>query len=151
MSSWDMSLWWMVGKISSKATAVVLTTRWCYHSCPYGLYQQKSNRAILRPSRGNSSTEWLDELSCSDLQHGQERNAAWSSSSKRCCPKKVRYRVSGKKEQITVLGCVNAIGQSIPPMVIFEGKYLNYQWTIGEVPGTYYGMSSKGWTCLGTG
>lgn len=58
----------------------------------------------------------------------------------------MRYRVSGKKEQITVLGCANAIGQSIPPMVIFEGKYLNHEWTKGEVPGTYYGMSGKGWT-----
>ncbi len=63
----------------------------------------------------------------------------------KCGQKKVRYRVSGKKEQITVLGCANAIGQPIPPMVIFEGKYLNHQWTIGEVPGTYYGMSGKGW------
>ncbi len=60
--------------------------------------------------------------------------------------KKVRYRVSGKKEQITILGCANALGQTVPPMVIFEGKYLNYQWTDGEVPGTYYGMSGKGWT-----
>ena len=31
-------------------------------------------------------------------------------------------------------------------MVIFEGKYLNLQWTVGEVPGTYYAMSDKGWT-----
>jgi len=31
--------------------------------------------------------------------------------------KKVNYRQSGKKEQITVIGCGNAIGQSIPPMV----------------------------------
>ena len=60
--------------------------------------------------------------------------------------KKVRYRQSGKKEQISVIGCANAVGQSIPPMVIFEGKYLNLQWTVGEVPGTYYGMSDKGWT-----
>lgn len=60
--------------------------------------------------------------------------------------KKVRYRQSGKKEQISVIGCGNAAGQSIPPMVIFEGKYLNYEWTIGEVPGTTYGMSDKGWT-----
>ena len=29
--------------------------------------------------------------------------------------KKVRHSVSGKKEQITVLGCANAIGQVIPP------------------------------------
>ena len=31
-------------------------------------------------------------------------------------------------------------------MVIFEGKYLNLLWTVGEVPGTYYSMSEKGWT-----
>ena len=82
--------------------------------------------------------------------------------------KKVRYRQAGKKEQISVIACANAVGQSIPPMVIFEGKYLNLQWTVGEVPGTcscmlfnlyevqdliqflhtgtYYGMSDKGWT-----
>ena len=44
--------------------------------------------------------------------------------------KKVRYRVSGKKEQI-------------PPMIIFEGKYLNHLWTQHEVPGTFYGISGK--------
>ncbi len=38
--------------------------------------------------------------------------------------KKVRYRVAGKKEQITVLGCANTVGQALPPMVNFEGKYL---------------------------
>jgi len=36
--------------------------------------------------------------------------------------RKVHYRVAGKKEHITVLGCVNTIGQSLLPMVIFEGK-----------------------------
>jgi len=36
--------------------------------------------------------------------------------------KKVRYRQSGKKEQISVIGCGNAAGQAIPPMVIFEGN-----------------------------
>ena len=46
--------------------------------------------------------------------------------------KKVRYRQSGKKGQISVIGCANAVGQSIPPMVIFEGKYLNLQWTVRE-------------------
>ena len=52
--------------------------------------------------------------------------------------KKVNYKQSGKKEQIAVIGCGNAIGQSIPPMVIFEGKYLNYEWTIGEVRAGQY-------------
>jgi len=56
----------------------------------------------------------------------------------------VRYRQSGNKEQISVIGCGNAAGQAIPPMVIFEGKYLNYLWTVGEVSGTIYGMTDKG-------
>ena len=48
----------------------------------------------------------------------------------RCGEKKVQYRVAGKKEQIAIVSCVNAIGQSIPPMVILEGMYLNHQWTV---------------------
>ena len=60
--------------------------------------------------------------------------------------RKARYRVSGKKEQITVLACGNAVGQAIPSMVIIEGKNFNHDWTLGEVPGTFYGMSNKGWT-----
>ncbi len=39
--------------------------------------------------------------------------------------KKVRYRISGNKKQITVVGCVNAAGQAIPPFVIFDTKNLN--------------------------
>ena len=59
--------------------------------------------------------------------------------------KKVRYRVSGNKKQITVVGCINAAGQAIPPFVIFDAKCLNHDWTDGEVPGTTYGLSSNGW------
>jgi len=39
--------------------------------------------------------------------------------------KKVRHRQSGNKEQISIIGCGNAAGQVIPPMVIFEGKYVH--------------------------
>ena len=56
--------------------------------------------------------------------------------------KKVCYRTSGKKEQIIIIECANAADQAIPPMIIFEGKYLNHEWTTG----TIYGMSNKGWT-----
>lgn len=31
-------------------------------------------------------------------------------------------------------------------MVIFDGQRLNPEWTSGEVPGTLFGMSDKGWT-----
>ena len=41
---------------------------------------------------------------------------------------------SGNKSQITVVGCVSASGQPIPPMVIFDAKSLNVDWAKGEVP-----------------
>ena len=56
--------------------------------------------------------------------------------------KKVRYRSSGQKGQVTV-GC--ASGQAIPTFVIFDAKQLNLLWTKGEVPGTRYGLSDSGW------
>lgn len=59
--------------------------------------------------------------------------------------KKVRYRTSGQKAQITVLGCANAAGQTLPPFIIFAAKQLNRLWTENEVPGSRYGVSDKGW------
>ncbi len=47
--------------------------------------------------------------------------------------------------QITVIGCVSATGQAIPPFVIFDAKCLNMDWRKGEIPGTTYGLSDKGW------
>ena len=59
--------------------------------------------------------------------------------------KKVRQCGSGNKAQITVVSCGSATGHVIPPFVIFEGKNFNHQWSEGEVPGTMYGTSPKGW------
>ena len=59
--------------------------------------------------------------------------------------KKVRYRTSGNKNQITMIGRVNAAGQAIPLFVIFDAKSLNMEWTRDEVPGTTYGLSDHGW------
>ena len=49
------------------------------------------------------------------------------------------------KAQITVLVCTCASGVALPPMVIFNRKTLNPELTTGEVPGTIYGLSEKGW------
>jgi len=38
---------------------------------------------------------------------------------------------------VTVVGCINAVGQALPPFVIFDAKNLNMDWTQEEVPGTY--------------
>ena len=60
--------------------------------------------------------------------------------------KKLRYWVSGRKGQVTIIvGCANAIGQAIPPIVIYDARNLNLAWTKREFPGTNYGLSDKGW------
>ena len=60
--------------------------------------------------------------------------------------RKLRYCiVSGNKSQITVVGCVNVTGTTLPPFVIFDAKNLNMEWTKGAVPGTTYGLSQSGW------
>ena len=59
--------------------------------------------------------------------------------------KNVLFCTSGGKAQITAVGCVNAAGQAIPPMVIWDRKTMAPKLVDGEVPGTINGMSSKGW------
>ena len=59
--------------------------------------------------------------------------------------KKVRYRTSGNKSQVTVIACVSASSQCIPPFVMLDAKRLNMDWRNGEVVGTAYGLSDKGW------
>ena len=59
--------------------------------------------------------------------------------------KKVYIRSTGRKGQVTVVACGNGAGQVIPPMVTFDAKKLCHSWTQGEVPGTSYGLSDKGW------
>ena len=54
---------------------------------------------------------------------------------KRIAPKgmkKVYGPSSGNKSQITTLACANAVGTVLPPMVIFKGERLNYEWTKEE-------------------
>ena len=59
--------------------------------------------------------------------------------------KKVHGPSSGNKTQITILACANAMGNMLPPMVIFKGERFNHDWVKGEVPNTLYGMSPNGW------
>ena len=73
------------------------------------------------------------------LEHKQPKRVAERGT------KKVYGRSSGNKAQITIVACASATGVALPPMVIFQGARLNYELTIGEVPGTLYGLSEKGW------
>ena len=59
--------------------------------------------------------------------------------------KHVSCITTGNKAQVTVVAACNAAGYVIPPMVIFDRKTLKPEMTIGEVPGTMYGLSTSGW------
>ena len=59
--------------------------------------------------------------------------------------KSLNLSTSGDKVQVTVLACVSATGYVMPPMVIFDQKQLKAELTQGEIPGTLYGLSGKGW------
>jgi len=48
------------------------------------------------------------------------------------------------KAQITVLACVNAAGNAMSPMVVFNRKILKDELAVGEVPSTTYGLSDNG-------
>ena len=52
---------------------------------------------------------------------------------------------SGNKAQTTLVACVNAIGQAIPPYVIYNAKTLNPEWMKDGPPGTKYARSENGW------
>ena len=63
-----------------------------------------------------------------------------------CCRSKNPYCVSsGSKSQVSIAACVSAAGQSLPPYIIWRRKTLSPDLTIGELPGTEYGLSDKGW------
>lgn len=118
-------------------------------ACPLELYKERDNRLVLWPTGRNTGNNDLKDHPA-QIYNMDQSGMPLDPHSSKCVTKrgqkKVRYHVSGKKEQITVLGCVNVIGQSISPMIIYDGKYLNHQWTVWELPVTYYGMSDKGWT-----
>lgn len=57
---------------------------------------------------------------------------------------------SGSKAQVTVITCVIAAGQAIPPFIIWKQKSMTPQMAEGEIPGTHYGFSESGWTNMDT-
>ena len=52
---------------------------------------------------------------------------------------------SGNKSQVTIVGCCSVAGFYMPPMVNWDRKTLAPELTIGEVPGTIYGLSENDW------
>ena len=54
-------------------------------------------------------------------------------------------RGTGQKSQVSILACVSAAGQCIPPMVIWDRRSLKPELVEGEVPGTVHALTKKGW------
>ena len=52
---------------------------------------------------------------------------------------------TGNKTQITVLSCCGASGHVLPAMIVFDRKTLKAEITVGEEPGSMYGLSESGW------
>ena len=52
---------------------------------------------------------------------------------------------SGSKLQVTVVACVSASGQTIPPLIIWKRNTMSPDMAVGEIPGTQYGFSDSGW------
>ena len=55
----------------------------------------------------------------------------------------MKNRTSVNKAQTVVVACVNAIGQAIPPYVIYNAKTLNPEWMKDGPPSTKYARSGS--------
>ena len=55
------------------------------------------------------------------------------------------FVTGGDKSQISVLVCTCASGYAIPPNIIFDRLTWNPKLAVGEVLGSFYGLSKKGW------
>lgn len=52
---------------------------------------------------------------------------------------------SGSKAQVTVAACISATGQSMSPLIVWKRKTMAPEMAHGEIPGTLYGFTEKGW------
>ncbi|KAJ8306419.1 hypothetical protein KUTeg_016964 [Tegillarca granosa] len=58
---------------------------------------------------------------------------------------KLQAITSPKSATTTLIGCVNAVGNSLPPFLVFKGKRLNPELLNGSSPGTGYGIRVFKW------
>ena len=49
------------------------------------------------------------------------------------------------KNSLLYSACTSATGAALPPFIVLDDKTLNFKFTLGEVPGTLYGLSPNGW------
>ncbi|KAF9794422.1 hypothetical protein SFRURICE_009678 [Spodoptera frugiperda] len=81
----------------------------------------------------------MDEKGCRLTIHHQQTVLAQKGA------KRVHLQSSEHAESVTIAGCVNALGTSIPPMIIFKGKRLKPELYDNLPPGTLVEKSAKGY------
>lgn len=80
----------------------------------------------------------MDEKGCRLTIHHQQQVIAQKGS------KRVHLVAPEHAENVTIAGCCNALGNAIPPMIIFKGKRLKPEWA-DELPlGSLVRMAPKG-------
>ncbi|KAI4466317.1 guanylyl cyclase [Holotrichia oblita] len=80
----------------------------------------------------------MDEKGCRLMLHHQQRVLAEKGS------KRVHSIGSEHAENVTIVGCANALGQVIPPMILFKGQRLKPVYYDGLPTGAIVHMTSKG-------
>lgn len=83
-----------------------------------------------------------DEKGCRLTLHHQQQILAAKGS------KRVHFVAQEHAENVTIAMCVNATGNSVPPMVIFKGKRLRPEFCDNLPPGSVVRMAPKG--CMTT-
>lgn len=81
----------------------------------------------------------MDEKGCRLTIHHQQTVLAQKGA------KRVHLQSSEHAESVTIAGCVNALGTSIPPMIIFKGKRLKPELYDNLPPGSLVEKSVKGY------
>lgn len=80
----------------------------------------------------------MDEKGCRLTVHHQQQVIAQRGA------KRVHLVAPEHAENVTIAGCCNALGNAIPPMIIFKGKRLKPEWADGLPRGSLVRMSPKG-------
>lgn len=80
----------------------------------------------------------MDEKGCRLTIHHQQTVLAKKGA------KRVHLQSSEHAENVTITGCVNALGSAIPPMIIFKGKRLKPELYDNLPPGSLVQKSKKG-------
>lgn len=58
--------------------------------------------------------------------------------------KRVKMVANEHGENVTVVGCANAVGHAVPPMIIFKGKRKMKYYSVGIPPGSAVEVTAKG-------